>query len=93
MVLRAGMTEGLQETGLVTWPPLGGDSTVFGSATPVSLFHLGRRKTCQSLEWLEQFGGLLSSVAWPSPRTGRSGLADDASEERTGLALFELRLF
>jgi len=47
MVLRAGMTEGLQETGLVTWPPLGGDSTVFGSATPVSLFHLGRRKTCQ----------------------------------------------
>ena len=26
-------------------------------------------------------------------RPGRSGLADDASEERTGLALFELILF
>ena len=26
-------------------------------------------------------------------RPGRSGLADDASEERTGLALFELMLF
>ena len=90
MVLRAGMTEGLQETGLVTWPHLGGDSTVFGSATPVSLFHLGRRKTRQSLE---QLGGRLSLVAWPSPRPGRSGLADDASEERTGLALLELMLF
>ena len=93
MVLRAGMTEGLQETGLVTWPPLGGDSTVFGSVTPVSLFHLGRRKTRQSLERLKQLGGQLSLVAWPSPRSGRSGLADDASEERTGLALLELMLF
>ena len=93
MVLRAGMTEGLQETGLVTWPPLGGDSTVFGSATPVSLFHLGSRKMRQSLEQLKQLGGQLSLVAWPSPRPGRSGLADDASEERTGLALFELMLF
>ena len=93
MVLRAGMTEGLQETGLVIWPPLGGDLMVFGSATPVSLFHLGRRKMRQSLERLEQLGGQLSLVAWPSPRPGRSGLADDASEERTGLALLELMLF
>jgi len=81
MVLRAGMTEGLQETGLVTWPPLGGDSTVFGSATPVSLFHLGHRKTRQSLE---QLGGRLSLVAWPSPRPGRSGLADDAVDALLG---------
>ena len=93
MVLRAVMTEGLQETGLVIWPPLGGDLMVFGSATPVSLFHLGRRKTRQSLERLEQLGGRLSLVAWPSPRPGRSGLADDASEERTGLALLQLMLF
>ena len=33
MILRAGMTEGLQEAAQVTWPPLGGDSAVFGSAT------------------------------------------------------------
>ena len=37
------------------------------------------------------------TAAWLVPglaaRPGRSGLADDASEERTGLALFELMLF
>ena len=37
------------------------------------------------------------TAAWLVPglavRPGRSGLADDASEERTGLALLELMLF
>ena len=76
----------------VTWPPR---VTARGSLgrRPLCLFHLGRRKTCQSLERLEQLGRRLSLVAWPSPRPGRSGLADDASEERTGLALLELMLF
>ena len=31
--LRAGMNERLREAGPATWPPLGGDSVVFGSVT------------------------------------------------------------
>ena len=40
---------------------------------------------------------LVRAAAWLvqglAVRPGRLGLADDASEERTGLALFELMLF
>ena len=92
MVLRAGMTEGLRDRAGYLAAHLVA-TRWFSDQRPVYLFHLGRRKTHQSLERLEQLGGRLSSVAWPSPQPGRSGQADDASEERTGLALFELMLF
>ena len=66
MVLRAGMTEGLQETGLVTWLPLGGGLDGLRVGDPCVSVPPGHRKTRQSLDGLSSLaGGSLWSLGLP----------------------------
>ena len=82
------MTEGLQEAGLVTWPPLVATRRSSDRRPLVSLFGLVRRKRASRLGGLPS--DLLGPLLWSGLHHGLLGRAWPATrpEERMGLLLF-----